>query len=281
MPSINSQVVTVTVTSELGHFKVFKVVFQRNDGSLSVAFPYYRDAQGLLCHARVKAGTQYPNKLDLTESGTFTSHRVKYSHHASGLALFSQDGKIYSRVRKDSVRLDSANGHLFTVQLQGLTDYDEIAPDGGPPPNTPKKARLDFRFAGKAVEAIKFWGACYSESKLRNLIAAGTIWVHPTEPVILMNRPVGAKITGAIIHNPYLQSTEDFFLLLLCEPIPRLDSGKESALIFLGGFDPPEIAFDRSKELSFLALSYPTDSYDRLVSKIGTVDYAPVHAATM
>jgi hypothetical protein len=42
----------------------------------------------------------------------------------------------------------------------------------------------------------------------------------------------------------------------------------------MGGFDDPKTALDHDKDTSFLALSYPTSSYNSLVEKLGSVDYA-------
>ena len=66
---------------------------------------------------------------------------------------------------------------------------------------------------------------------------------------------------------------KDRALLLTCENINRLDKQKESALVFIGGFDSPEIAKDFSKDMTFLALSYPASNYEELKRNIGSIDY--------
>ena len=269
MPSFKSEKITVAVATDAHRCKLFQVGFQRRDGSLFISFPYYRDAHGLLCHATLQAGKQYPGQLDLTEGGKFTSHKVKYSHHPDGNVLFSQDGKIYSEVRKKSVPLDAASGHLFTVQVQGLADYDRVAPDEKQPSATARRTRINFLFQGNPPEAVKFVGHYYQESQLASMIVA-----NGTEPWISLMRPDKSQVLGAIIQNPYLGNQEASYLLLFCEAIPRLDAENDSALIFLGGFDDPKTALNHNKDTSFLALSYPTSSYDSLISKLGSVDYA-------
>jgi hypothetical protein len=268
MPAFNSEKITIAIATEANICKLFQLGFQKRDGSLFISFPYYRDAHGLLCLATLQAGKQYPDKLDLTEGGKFTSHKVKYSHHPDGNALFSQDGKIYSQVRKKSVPLDSANGHLFTVQIQGLADFDPIAPGEKQPSATARRTRINYVFQGNPPEAVKFVGHCYSESQLTGMIVA-----HGTEPWISMTRPDRSQVVGAIIRNPYLSSREPCYLLLFCEAISRLDDQEYSALMFMGGFDPREIALNHSRDTSFLALSYPTSSYQHLGKKLGSVDY--------
>jgi hypothetical protein len=76
MPSFYSDNITIAAKTPTAHAKLFQIAFQKRDGSVMVTFPYYRDAHGLLCHATLKSGTQYPNQLDLTDSGQFTSSTV-------------------------------------------------------------------------------------------------------------------------------------------------------------------------------------------------------------
>ena len=268
MPSFASERITIAVVTAEHHSKVFQLGFQRKDGSLSVSFPYYRDAYGLLCHATLKAGTPSQTQLNLTEGGKFTTNKVKYSHHPDGNVLFSQDGKIYSRVRKKSVPLSTASGHLFTVQIQGLGDYDAVAPGDAQPAANARRTRINFNVEGPTPEAFKFVGHWYSETALlARMHGEGfSPWTH-------LQRPDGSFVTGAIIRDPFLKHSEPCYLLLTCETIPRLDQDQPSALTFMGGFDPPQIAFDHSRDTSFLALSYPTSSYETLGGIIGTVDY--------
>jgi hypothetical protein len=56
--------------------------------------------------------------------GKVTSHLVKYSHHPDGRAHFSQDGKILTAIKRQSIALDRQNGHMFTLYIQGLHALD-------------------------------------------------------------------------------------------------------------------------------------------------------------
>jgi hypothetical protein len=267
--SFNSELITVAVSTVTHHSKVFQIGFQKRDGSLFVSFPYYRNAFGLLCHATLRAGDTYPRDLSLTQSGgKFTSHKVKYSHHPDGNAHFSQDGKIFTSVRRESVPLDSAEGHLFTIHIQGLADYARVSSEDMQRLPTARKTRMDIKIVGDPPEAIKFVAHCYKESQLA-VNASGT------QPWILLTLQDGREHIGAIIKNPFLESREPRYLLLFFEGTPLLDKERTSALVFLGGFDPPSIALDQKKDSGFLTLSYPTDSYERLVQTLGSLDYHP------
>lgn len=70
---------------------------------------------------------KYPASLSLLDGGKVTGHKVKYSHHPDGRVHFSQDGKIRTVIQKKSIPLSEAEGHLFTVQLQGLKDFGELS----------------------------------------------------------------------------------------------------------------------------------------------------------
>lgn len=268
MPSFSSERITIAVVTAEHHCKVFQLSFHKRDGSLFVSFPYFRDAHGVLCHATLRGGISHPVNVDLTEGGKCTSHRVKYSHHPDGTAHFSQDGRIYSKVRRKSVPLIAATGHLFTVQLQGLDDFEAIPPTEERSTPTANKVRINFKFEGPPPEAIKFVGRWHGESDLLAR-ARGNL----EGPWYTLQRSGGNHVRGAVIRDRFLSHDEPCYLLLSCEGIPRLDKEKYAALTFLGGFDPPAIALNHSLDTSFLALSYPTSSYDKLINTIGTVDY--------
>lgn len=267
--SFSSELITVAVSTATHHCKVFQIGFQKRDGSLFVSFPYYRNAFGLLCHATLRAGDVYPRDLNLTGSGgKFTSHKVKYSHHPDGNAHFSQDGKIFTTVRRKSVPLDSAEGHLFTIHIQGLPDYERVSPDEMQRAPSARKTRIDIKILGEPPQAIKFVAHWYKESQLA-VNASGT------RPWISLTLQDGREHFGAIIKDPFLKSQEPRYLLLFIEGTPILDKERTSGLVFLGGFDPHRIALDQTRDSGFLTLSYPTDSYDGLVQTLGSVDYQP------
>jgi hypothetical protein len=94
---------------------------------------------------------------------------------------------------------------------------------------------------------------------------------------------------GALIENGFLGTQHRNYLLLTCEPIPKLDKDRFSTVTFIGGFDPRSVALNHERDTSFLALAYPaTDSYDDLVHQLGSVDMPaetasnkPLHATAL
>ncbi|HAU1639569.1 TPA: hypothetical protein JBJ29_14690 [Legionella pneumophila] len=109
MKAYESNSYTITVKSGSEHKKIFKLIFDKRDGSILIPFPYLDITEGILAKVRLNANMTYPTKIDLAETGKVTSHIVKYNHHPDGEAHFSQDGKIKTEIRKKSVILNDYN----------------------------------------------------------------------------------------------------------------------------------------------------------------------------
>ena len=244
-------------------------MFQKKDGSLYVAFPYYKESTGLLTLATLSANKEYPTHIPLLNGGKVTGHKVKYSHHSDGSVHFSQDGKIYTQIKNNSVPLEGADGHIFTVQLQGINDFTSLKKSEQKSILTPKKIILNFVFKGTAPEAYKFVAHWYSQESLVNKITQ-----FGDKPWFICEKPDKTRVVGMLISSPFNYSSKPYYLLLSCEGTPSLGSEFPSQLTFIGGFDHKSIALDHTKDTQFLSLAYPvSESYRDLVSRIGTVDY--------
>jgi len=221
--------------------------------------------------ATMHKGQQYPTSLSLIDGGKVTSHKVKYSHHPDGRTHFSQDGKIFTKVIKSSASFDEVDGHLFTVQFQGLTDFEGMSPDEHRPLHTPKKTILNYNFKPDEPKAIKILAHCYRLSRLTPRLESfgGKPWLRTI-------RPDGSVSAGFIIRNPYHASPDPMYIILTCEEIPIIDSANESLLTLLAGFDPNRVALDHNRDTQFLVMAYPIrENKSDLINQIGTVDYAP------
>jgi hypothetical protein len=270
-PALVSERIIVTVETSDERRKIFQVLFAKGDGSMFVNFPYYNDCCGLLTLVTLRAKNRTPAFISLLDHGKVTGHRVKYSHHPDGAVHFSQAGKIVTSVRKSSVPLERSDGHIFTVQFQGIRDFSPLSESEKAPLLSTKKSILNFRFEGQSPGAIKFVGHWYTESSLSQRITrTGTrLW-------FTCERQNGTRVLGMLVANPFLASHETQYLLLTCEAIPLLDRDRYSTLLFIGGFDEKETAMNPDTDTQFLALSYPaSQTYDELVRQIGTVDFVP------
>jgi hypothetical protein len=114
----SQRVVCVVKVSEL-RAKAFQIGFDK-DGSLFIHFPYFQHRTGILSSSEIPATGERKADVNIEHGGKVTSHRVKYSHHPDGRAHFSQDGRIFTVIKRQSISLDTQNGHMFTLYIQGL-----------------------------------------------------------------------------------------------------------------------------------------------------------------
>ena len=105
MKVILSSKITVTLKHKGTRRKLFQVLFAK-DGSVFVNFPYFRHRIGLLAAATIPGDGKAETQVDLKIGGKVASHLVKYSHHPDGRAHFSQDGKIYTAIKRESIPLN-------------------------------------------------------------------------------------------------------------------------------------------------------------------------------
>lgn len=210
-------------------------------------------------------------KIKLADGGKVTSHRVKYTHHPDGRVHFSQDRKIYTAIKKQSVPLASAHGHIFTVQFQGIDDFELVNPQKDRKPPSGKRTLLNMDFPDDYPEAIKIVGRWYSAKELIESIEGNP--GDSVGPIIPCKENGGSQRLAMIVSPPQSQPFSDFALMISCVSIPRFSQDKGTALTFIGGFDQYEIATNLSVDSSFLALSYPTNNYDELLTQIGTIDF--------
>ena len=89
---------------------------------------------------------------------------------------------------------------------------------------------------------------------------------------MMLGRPDQAGFQQSVLMAaPRYAAGSSTYLALQAYPIPRETKELGPHLTLIGGFDPPEISFDHSKPLSFLALSYPTD-YEKFKQTLGSMD---------
>jgi hypothetical protein len=258
----------IAVKTASHHNKVFQIIFKKNDGSLFVNFPYYKHSEGIVSLMTWTPENPPPANLSLEPGGKITSHLVKYSHHPNGRAHFSQDGKVFTGIKKQSVPIKEVEGHEFTIQLQGLGSFQKLEPENEISPPSAKRTILKFSFGTEEPEAIKFVGFWYSQQAISKRLTSGVLG-----KIMTLNSPNGKVYRAFICSAPPGHADDERILALSCEAVPRLDKDEETALTFIGGFDRPEIVNNLTETTSFLALSYPVVNPDELITKIGSIDF--------
>lgn len=235
----------------------------RNNGSIFVQFPYFRECEGILTEATfVPSGLSGETVIRLRDQGRATSHLVKYHHPPDGNVHFSQDGRIRSDVRRQSFPL-TESGVLWELHAFHLEGFENLSP------RRVRRARayLQNIFRPSLPRAIKVFG----EWRHRGEVAA--LLEGPSRgPFCHVRSGIGGSALPTFLLGPPVGSRFDDHLLLL-RMFGIDEAGVDrSSMIFLGGWDSPEDV-GTQPGTSCLCFMYPSgDDHSGLVAEIGTVD---------
>lgn len=266
IPCFKAEKFTITISTPTERYKILKLIFNRRDGSIFLSFPYFRDSKGIVSIGTVPRGA---NSIDvnLQNKGKVTSHLVKYSHHPDGTVLFSQDRRIFSKIKKQSKPLRNNPGHIFTIQLQHLNGFEMFKQNPNTDKQTSREHILNFHFSNGEPEAIKLLG--YWHTKQYVLSEQNGQITKPSAPIIDKS---GKVRMGFLISSLDSNPSSHSVLMLMAEAIPKLIQEVGSHLTFIGGFDSMNIVDDISRDASFLAFKYPADNFEEVKNAIGSVD---------
>jgi hypothetical protein len=268
--AFRSQHVVIGVRAGADTRKIIQIGYVKKDGSLFVCFPYFAHSTGLVSVASIPAG-QHTGPVSLETEGRCASHLVKYSHHVSGEALFSQYGKIFTQIRRRSIPLRSVSGHLFTVQAQGFGEFTAADQPRDLARPTTKRTNLSFEVGEQMPEAIRIVGRLYDARQIGSMLVGHGELPDRLGPTLSLRTREGDMTCGFAIANPH-DSADQTLLIVTCHPMPRLNPERQGLMLFLGGFDPREQATDPQRATSFLAFTYPADNFDELRERLGTLD---------
>lgn len=244
--------------------KVFQINFTSKDGSIFVSVPYANLGAGRVGVIEYPQGN--PESLEFGPSAPVTTHSVKYVHHPDGEAHFSQDGKVFTRIRRKAVPLMSAGGHLFTLMVQGLHLFAEFGPkDVG----TKKRGVVELPLPDGPIGAVKFVGHLYSSADFaRRLVSA-----RMDSPLVPIQLPDGRRVAGVVLATKLKVRDQPYLLIVTAEEIERVAAHSELFASLAGGFDVPHIAFDHSRSTAFLMMLYPQEGNPAEIAKIvGSID---------
>lgn len=247
--------------------KIAKIIFQDTDGSIFVAFPYFEQSEGLVAVVTLPPWQKHLESVSLEEGGKVTSHLVKYVHHRDGRCHFSQTGKVYTVVKKQSVPLNRYSGHLFTAQIQGLEGFQEASGPDYDPTNL-KDQPITFNIRASDPKAVKILGYWYNKKRIRELVLSEVIG-----PGVTIRHGQDQR-KGILLSAPVEMPGSGSFLVVTVFAIPPLTQDPGALLTFIGGFDSDEVINDLTRPTSFLALSYPADNLEALKAKIGSIDFS-------
>lgn len=270
LPTIRSEKFSVSVKVNGNPHKIFQIVFHTgiNSGNtyVLVGFPYFSNSKGLLSRLTFPANNRTIPSISLLPEGKVTSHLVKYNHPLDGNTHFSGDGKIITTMRNQSKRLDVSQGHMFTIQIQGIHKFKLRE---GKKELNEKRIDLDFDFKDGVPESLKFVGWWFKAIDLKGTVNPNV----PLEPKFGFKEPNGSiKETGFVISPPESSPLSEFVMLVSCQPIPKIDKDREAVFSFIGGFDRVN---DIKQDLHFLVCIYPAKDFNKLSHILKSVDFNP------
>jgi hypothetical protein len=259
-----------TVTAELGAktHKIFQILFNSKSGAIFVSMPYFSEKEGLLASAELGSGV-VTETLDLGDKGALVSHGVKYSHPPDGNAHFSQDRKIYSKIRRQSMPLARLNGHMFTLMFNDISRF-EIAKEKDWRALPEKRAWLKLPVNAEASATIKVVGRWYSRSnfqrRFRPLASKSRIG-----PVFHFDQNGQERYLEAIA-PPRNHPASGSILVIETVPVRDFAGPADPFLLFVGGFDQTA---SMKEPLGFLAALYPASDFQALSRILPSVDFSP------
>lgn len=259
---------TISVIDNNRISKVFNIILE-NDGSLYLDFPYYKHNAGILSILTFPKGSRTAPSISLIPGGKVTLNKIKFSYHLSGKLHFSKSGFVTPVAEKKSTPLDKASGHIFTVQFQGLKDFnsEDIKTPAFKKKKGKKKALLKFNTLGHKEDAYKILGYWYSLAEFDRRKSG-----HIEGPTIDVVREDGKTFKAFMIATPEGSVLTDYLLLIVIDKISVIDNSNYSTLTFIGGFDSPEIVNNLDIDTEFLGFSYPIEDYEKLLKEIGSAD---------
>jgi len=251
-------------------YKIFQIIFDKK-GSIFINFPYYLKNEGLISLVKFPGNIALPTDLSLVSGGKVTANRIKYSHHPDGNAHFSQSGKIFTCIRKKSVPLHEINGHLFTVQFQGIKDFEKyvsIERIKNDKKAYLKRKGLFFKLNESKPDSMKFVGRIYSRDYFQHLING-----QSDEPKVFYQTGEKTYKPAFILCPPSDNGYGNYVLTITYDEIPKIDKEQYSRLTFLAGFDAKTITRNHSLDTTFLSCMYPIEDFEKLKNAIGSADF--------
>lgn len=250
--------VRINIKTQNFNKKLFQIRFWHSKKGFQLFVePYTLDQRGLLSHVTHSINS---TTASLLPGGAKTSHIVKYSHTIDGLAHFSESGKIYSKIRKQSKLLtDKSCGQLFTVMccnLNAFQDVNDVKANKGQDVNLEPS---DTDVEDKMIRLTAFW---YHSSVVRQSKPGR---YGPKLSWIIDDLPRDVFILSPNTDDAYLHQC---MLMLSYELI---DMPKDpTPFSLMGGFDPRNRL--NSKEYKFLCMVYPAPKNSE-VKKLKSIDF--------
>ncbi len=110
---------------------------------------------------------------------------------------------------------------------------------------------------------LRFVGNYYSEREF-----ASRATFNSDMPWLMAVTPDGTQLMSLALATTYFHNGERRYLMLSAERVPQITESQEVFMSFMGGFDPPDVAFNHNVPTSFLMFIYPIDAEKSTLASI-------------
>lgn len=265
--TLRSEKYIIVINTEKYRSKVLQIIFH-NDGSIFITFPYFEHTNGIVSLVTIPPNLKGITNLSVLEGGKATSHLVKYSYHPDGKSQFSQDGKVYTKIRKQCPPINEINGSFFTTRFQDLSSYDQFLLEKEKIHAPLKRTYIEAVLEKKNPPTIKISGLVFKRDVFQKDLSG-----HMIGPTTKIRDRFNKIWDACVLSAPIGHMCENINMVLTCEVVPRIDRANQAHLSFMGGYDERSIAIDKSRETSFLFFAYPLSDTTDIVHKIGSIDF--------
>ncbi len=260
------------------HHKLFQIrISSGAHPSLAVDFPYSPFESGIAMEAQWRPDDPDQRTYRWPDPSTSmtTSQRPKYNHHVDGRAHFSQDGKVRTVIKRQACPLREINGHAFTVHVQGIGRFPELADRDLVQNQRGARSIIGHSAGAQAPEMISIVGSVFERNVYFTHIAGRGLHVAREGDYTRYMYPDGRYETVAILTDSAEKlNRRDSLLVELRLSTHTIPDTNSDILLFIGGFD--SLDFRRIKDLpGFLAMKFPATPDDRDLSLIESVDLPP------
>lgn len=258
-----------TIETNKFQSKIFQVFFSQRDGTINVNFPYIPKMKGIATIG-VLSPFLAEQKVKLDNDGMVTTRKVKYAHKPDGRVHFSQDRQVRTAVKKQSIPLGNQDGHLFSLHVQGIDEFDPVQPGRDNAPPKLSRTVLNFRFPDKPPEAFKIVGMWHEARGFLQRLRGSEIG-----PTVNVRTSEGGMARGFLLGTVIGKPLQDYALLVTCDAQGSFIEPAQPSLLFIGGFDPAASPLDPYHKDRFLCLKYPVSDYEELERRLGSIDFDP------
>ena len=223
---------------------------QFDKDQLFVHLAYYpRDAPALMNRVELPAGER-THTFVVAESADATTVKVKYTHHSDGEAHFSQHSGVYTTIRNRGAPLSGSPGHIFTVEVAGLSKFRKSRIGKGA-----VSGRLGF--ADRPYDPMHLAGYWLTPDRTAGM--RNPVWLTPDgdpQQGVAFAPPPDSPLRGSVLVITYREGL----------PAMAVEPG-QFRFAFLGGFG--DHLANPAEASSFILLSSPVDD----ISTLRLVDY--------